>query len=135
MGEDVEKREVWVFGNPDLESDSLPLRILPELRKRFPTILFRLLDPLEDWDQIPDQLVILDTVQGIEQVMVFHSLEQFEQTPHVTMHDFDLGMKLRWLGKLGKLPPFTLIGLPQRVYYGDVLGAVIHYLNEIVSVN
>lgn len=103
--------QVWVFGNADLENDSLPIKILPELKQRFPALDFVVKDPNENWD-MPEKLIIIDTVAGIKDVTVFTSLNDFVSTPRVTMHDFDLGMKLKWLAKLKKLPPFTIIGIP-----------------------
>jgi len=102
---------VWVFGNPDLEIDALPIALMPEFERRYPHLAFSVHDPNEDFD-MPEHLLIIDTVQGIDRVTTFDSIEAFADTPHVTMHDFDLGMKLKWLAKLKKLPPFTLIGVP-----------------------
>lgn len=120
-------REVWIFGNPDYEPDALPLKLLPELKKCLPGVSFSIKDPNEEWDlerrstqtdtqiNAEEPLIIIDTVQGIKEVTVFTDLNQFQPTPRVTVHDFDLGMKLRWLQKLKKLPPFTIIGIPQTV--------------------
>ena len=33
-------KEILIFGNEDLKMDSLPLRILPELKQKFPQISF-----------------------------------------------------------------------------------------------
>ena len=104
--------EIWLFGNPEYEPDSLPLKLLPGLKKRLPGVSFVVKDPNEEWDDMPNPLIIIDTVQGIKEVTVFDSLDQFAATPRVTVHDFDLGMKLRWLQKLGKLTLFKIIGVP-----------------------
>jgi hypothetical protein len=106
--------EIWLIGNPDLEEDNLPLKLLPDLKKRLPGVSFVVKDPNDEWDDIPDPLIIIDTVQGIKEVTVFTDLSQFQSTPHVTVHDFDLGMKLRWLQKLGKLPSFFIMGVPMN---------------------
>jgi len=104
--------EIWIFGNENVEEDSLPLRLMPGLNKRLPGVQFILKDPNEEWDALPNPFIIIDTVRGIKEVTVFTDLDQFVSTPQVTVHDFDLGMKLRWLQKLGKLPPFKIIGIP-----------------------
>ena len=39
--------KVFVFGNPLVEKDSLVLKMLPELRRRFPEIEFQEVDPTE----------------------------------------------------------------------------------------
>jgi hypothetical protein len=106
--------EIWLFGNPDLNCDCLPLKILPQLKKLFPKIDFIIQDPLEEWS-LPSELFIIDTVQGLKKVEVFTTLEKFQPSPHVTMHDFDLGAQLNWLKKLGVLPKFTIFGIPENI--------------------
>ncbi|HEY4477353.1 MAG TPA: hypothetical protein VJB56_01885 [Candidatus Paceibacterota bacterium] len=103
-------RVVYVFGNPDIKEDSLPLQILPRLQKEFPDILFRVLDPNEEWDA-PENLVIIDTVLGIDKVTVFDDLDQFSLAPRVSLHDFDAYANLRLLSKLGKLKTIKIIGV------------------------
>lgn len=125
------KQKIFVFGNPDFEPDALPLKILPELKKRLPNLEFIVKDPNEDFD-FPEKLIIIDTVQGIKKLTLFNSLDQFANTPHLTMHDFDLGMKLKWLAKLKKLPPFTIIGIPMHAKAEKVIEPVITLLeNEL----
>lgn len=108
-------KQIWVFGNADLEQDSLPINIIPELQKRFLKVEFAIKNPNDEWDNIPDPFIIIDTVQGIKEVTEFTDLKQFASPPRTTVHDFDLGMKLRWLAKLGKLPPFVIIGVPPEL--------------------
>jgi len=66
-------KTIYIFGNPDLDFDSLPFRILPELKKRFPKIDFETKDPNEELE-MPEELVIIDTVKGIKQPHVFSKL-------------------------------------------------------------
>lgn len=105
--------EIWVFGNPDLPQDARPLAFLPALKKEFPQHHFVLRDPNEEW-QLPDRLVILDTVVGLDHVTIFHNLASFKTGPRVTMHDFDAFTNLLWLEKMNKLPPLTIIGVPSE---------------------
>ncbi|OGC70734.1 MAG: hypothetical protein A3D65_05775 [Candidatus Lloydbacteria bacterium RIFCSPHIGHO2_02_FULL_50_13] len=102
---------VFVFGNPDIATDALPLRILPRLSGHFPNIKFRVLDPNEEWD-IPDPFIVIDTVVGLSDFRVFHSLEEFGAAPAVSVHDFDALFNLRYLAKLGKLKGLRVIGIP-----------------------
>ena len=102
---------VYIFGNPDLPEDSLPLQLLPTLRKNFPDIKFEALDPNEEWDP-PEELTVIDTVVGINEVTVYDNLETFSNTPRVTMHDFDALTNLRYLQKLGKIKKVKIIGVP-----------------------
>jgi Ni,Fe-hydrogenase maturation factor len=107
-------KTVIVFGNPDLPMDSLPQRILPELKKRVPDTEFLLLDPNEEWPNI-DDFTVIDTVQGIDKVTVFSELNQFASAPRLTMHDFDALSYLRYLEKLGKVKKVTIIGVPMGI--------------------
>lgn len=102
---------IFVFGNPDLSFDSLPLQILPKLHHQFPKINFKVLDPNEEW-QLPDNLIVIDTVIGLNKPKIFTSLDHFDQSPHISLHDFDVLTNLRYLQKLGKLKKITIFGLP-----------------------
>ena len=102
---------IYVFGNPDLPQDSLPLRLLPQLRKRLPQHEFAVQDPHEEWSS-PPELTVIDTVLGIAEPRVFGSLAEFEQAPRLTVHDFDALTNLRWLQKLGRLQGVRVLGLP-----------------------
>jgi Ni,Fe-hydrogenase maturation factor len=119
--------KIFVFGNPDLQQDSLPLKILPELKKCFNRsappaggaaggrrIEFKVQDPNEEWE-IPEELIVIDTILGIDKVTVFLDLKRFEQTPRNTLHDFDALNYLRYLQKLGKLRKIKIIGLPPTI--------------------
>ena len=115
---------VFVFGNPDLASDSLPLRLIPALRQEFPDVHFVIRDPTEDWDT-PQELIIIDTVAGIDKVTIFNELDKFVTTPHITLHDFDVGLHLKYLKKLGLLNRVTVIGVPPTLTEVKALPAVI----------
>ncbi len=104
--------EIWVFGNPDLAVDAVPIQILPRLRAAFPDHQFIHQDPLDEWE-MPRRLMIIDTIQGIPSVQAFTSLDAFQNAPHVTMHDFDLGTQLQFMQKLGKLSEeMVIFGVP-----------------------
>ena len=103
-------KKIFVFGNPDISVDATPVLLLPFLRERFPAIEFLFLDPNEEWE-IPDPLLIIDTVMGIPGIHVFHGLDEFTKTPSISVHDFDALSQLRLLKKLGKLGEVTIIGV------------------------
>ena len=102
---------VFIFGNPDLPEDSLPLKLLPGLRKLRPDIIFATKDPNEEWE-VPPELTVIDTVVGITEPRVFGSLEDFTAAPRFSMHDFDAYANLKLLQKLGRLKSVRVIGLP-----------------------
>jgi len=102
--------KVFIFGNSDIAGDATPVELLPFLRERFPDIEFLFLDPNEEWE-IPDPLIIIDTVVGIKDIHIFQGLDAFAKTPAVTVHDFDALSQLRLLKKLGKLGQVIIIGV------------------------
>lgn len=106
--------KAYIFGNPDLAFDSLPIHLLPKLKKRFPEITFEIKDPNEELE-IPEELIIIDTVLGINRTRVFNDLKHFANSPHVSLHDFDLISQLKYLEKLGKLKKIKIIGLPSNI--------------------
>jgi hypothetical protein len=107
--------EYWIFGNPDLAQDILPLKLIPKLQAAFPKDTFVTKDPLDEWGNLADHIYIIDTVIGLATVQKFTTLDQFERAPSVTMHDFDLITQLRFLQKLGKLKKITLYGVPDTL--------------------
>jgi hypothetical protein len=109
--------KIFVFGNPDLDLDSLPLRILPELKKQLPEVNFEIKDPNEEWE-VPEEFTVIDTVVGIDKPTIFESLENFSAPPRVSMHDFDAYTNLKYLQKLGKIKKIKIIGLPASLSSG-----------------
>jgi len=105
--------QIFVFGNPDLAMDALPMRLLPALRVAFPTVSFETLDPNEEW-LVPKHMLIIDTVVGIEEITVFDGLDHFSTAPRITCHDFDAYANLLLLKKLGNISGATIIGIPPQ---------------------
>jgi len=122
----------FVFGNPDLEVDSLPIQLIPELQKEFPDITFEVLDPNEEWD-VPRHMNIIDTVVGINEVTVFDDLNTFIQTPKMTCHDFDAYTNLQFLKKLGKIESVYIIGVPSDVATDSIKSSLVHVIKMRVS--
>ena len=107
--------------------DSLPLRILPELRQVFPTVNFEIKDPNEEWDSFENargELVVIDTVIGLKDVAVFDDFDSFAAAPRLTMHDFDALANLKYLKKLGKLKEIKVIGVPPDMDQARVISEI-----------
>lgn len=109
------KSTVFVFGNPLLKEDSLPIRLLPSLRKALPDVDFREIDPTEDLRDLGKTPIIIDTVLGPENIVMIKDLEQLEDSPNCSLHDMDLGMSLKLMKKTGMLDSVTIIGIPVRM--------------------
>ncbi|MBT7338105.1 MAG: hypothetical protein HN802_00160 [Candidatus Jacksonbacteria bacterium] len=119
----TETMKIFVFGNPDVKEDSLPVKLMPQLKKEFPNIEFLHLDPNEEWD-IPEHFIAIDTVEGIDDIIVINSLDQLQNTSAVTMHDWDVGKNLKWLQKLGKIKKITIIGVPSQLKIVDLISSI-----------
>ena len=102
--------KIYVSGNKLLKKDSLPLRILPKLKKEFPDIEFGELDPTENLPS--ENLIILDTVVGINKVTGFSDMESFGSESNYSVHDYDFLFELKLNKKLGKVKNIKIIGVP-----------------------
>ena len=119
---------IFVFGNPDVPEDALPRKILPRLKQQFPAVQFIVVDPNEEWD-MPEDVVVIDTVMGIDRVMMLNDLGQFAAAPRVTMHDFDALAQLRYLQKLGKIKKVMVIGVPPTISENEAFERVASMLS------
>lgn len=122
--------EVWVFGNPDVQADALPLVLLPALRQAFPALTFVVRDPQDEWPAKLERLTIIDTIRELEAVQAFSSLEQFVEPPRFTLHDFDLLGELKLRHKLGRLPPFVVLGVPPQLAPAEAVRQLTPWLRQ-----
>ncbi len=106
---------IYVFGNPMLPEDASAVRIIPALQKQFPKISFIHADPTGNWWKGDKNLIIIDTVHGIDTVTVFTSFEKIKATQSLTVHDYDLYMDLQLMKKLEKIDSFKIIGVPVAI--------------------
>lgn len=105
--------KAYVLGNPGADNDSLPVRLISDFRKAFPDIEFIETDPTENFE--PEEgSVIIDTVEGLTECRWFDYLDAFQQSAHVSVHDYDLYLHLKLLQKLGKLPAVRIFGIPAK---------------------
>ena len=102
---------VYLLGNPLVEEDSLPLKLLPKLKKEFKEIHFIELDPTEN---LPEEkhFIVIDTIINAKDIMVIRDIGKLEPAPNYSLHDFDLAFNLKLMKKLGKIKDVTIIGLP-----------------------
>src|SRR3972149_7848214 len=107
--------KILVFGNPRVKTDSVPLKILPKLKKQFPEIKFKAMDPTEIIKQNEEQLWILDTVQGVNDVTIIDNPSVFTSHTALSVHNYDLALDLKLLLKLGKVKKIKVIAIPQNM--------------------
>jgi len=124
--------QVFVFGNPDIEIDSLPVKLLPALKETFPDVEFVALDPNEDWD-VPEDMIVVDTVVNTEEVAVFDDLKAFMAAPRLTCHDFDAYANLMLMMKLGKIRTVRIVGIPPGKQPDEVLSELNKALTTLFS--
>ena len=124
------KRIVYVLGNPLVDIDSLPIKLLPKLRRLCPVFNFEKLDPTEELSLLENNqdLLLIDSVIGIDKVTIFHDLDFFAYSPRVTVHDYDLPINLKLMQKLGKIKKFTIIGVPANGNKQKILNEIINLL-------
>src|SRR3989338_3362464 len=106
--------KIYVFGNPLVEEDSLAIKLIPSLQKKFPNIQFVIADPNENFPSKGEKdLIIIDTVKGIKKPRILDlvELEKISLTP-ISPHDYDLMLHLQILRKLKKIDKIKIIGLP-----------------------
>ena len=114
----LKQMRIYVFGNESVAEDSRAIEVARELENSIEGISFVFVSPNEDVPFADERrLVILDTVQGIQDVALIEGVDGVILSPRGSVHDFDLAFQLRYLKKLGRLGEVTIIGIPQE---GDV---------------
>lgn len=111
------RMNVYVFGNEDVPEDTGAIEAAKWLDGTVEGASFVFVRPNEDLPFADEsRVVILDTVQGIRDVVLIEGdeIERFALPPRGTAHDFDLAFQLRYLRKLGRLGDITVIGVPQE---------------------
>ncbi len=126
------------MGNPLIEEDSLPLRLVPRLRKAFPRISFIEIDPTENFPE-EDPLLIVDTILHAPGVVMWNDVDAIRSSPTYSLHDFDLGMTLKLMRKMGTLHRVIVFGLPPQgdegLIFGELEKAISNSLRESASHN
>lgn len=124
------QQEIFIFGNPLIPNDRLPIDLLPALQHRFPKLRFSLRDPNENLEPIEGELTIIDTAIGIANVEVIRNLDQLETPTHsCSLHDFDLACNLLLLSKLGELKRVTIFAVPKDINSNDALEQLTTLIN------
>lgn len=115
-----EQITIYIFGNPLLDFDNMPIKILPRLKKAFPKINFLPIDPNENLKPKNKKLIIVDTVEGINKVKTLKDLAKIQTSQTYSLHDFDLGLNLKILEKIGELESIIIFCVPQKIEEDDV---------------
>jgi Ni,Fe-hydrogenase maturation factor len=125
------KKTIYIFGNPLLDFDNLPLKLVLKLRKIFPEIDFLIADPTENLKLHHKELIIIDTIEGIKKVALVNDLDTIKTEKIYSLHDFDLGFNLKLLQKIGKLSKIKIIGVPMGAKEKEAFRQVKEILKNI----
>ena len=107
------KYRVLVFGNRLINNDSVPLKLIPNLKKEFPDIDFMEFDSTEEIENEGSIIYILDSVENIDQVTIIRDIDRIEISKHLyTMHDMDLGYMLKLMKKVNMIDDIVIFGIP-----------------------
>ena len=130
----MKKQNVYLLGNPLIEQDSLPVRLLPKLKISFPNINFQIIDPTENFSE-EEHLVIIDTIVNANKVSILteKDFDKIQSLPNYSLHDFDLGMQLKLMKKLGKLKRVMIIGVPSDGDENEIVEEIVEKIKFIQS--
>lgn len=127
------KKKIYIFGNLLLDFDNTPLLLQPELSKCFPEIEFIIQDPNENLHPENSELVIIDTVEEIEEIKILTDINQIQVEPKYSMHDFDLGFNLKLLHKIGELKKMTIFCVPMYINKQAALEQLVMEISKFYS--
>ncbi|HLD85152.1 MAG TPA: hypothetical protein VI968_01200 [archaeon] len=122
--------KIYIAGNMLVKEDSIPLKLMGKLQEVFPEKKFIELEPS---DNMPEEksLIIIDTIEGIKDVMVLENTDNIETGKIYSLHDFDLGFNLKLMKKTGKLESVKIIGVPQNIDEKEALKQISDVINSI----
>jgi len=106
--------KISVFGNPDLKEDNAAIKLIPELKKKYPKAEIKIEDPAEGLEPAEDWIIV-DVCQGINKIIEFEDLDKFESLRRVSVHDYEAAAELKLLKKLGKIKKLKIICVPISV--------------------
>lgn len=113
-------KTIYVFGNPLVKEDSMPLKLIDKLRKEFPYVEFKEFDTVEDFE-LEKELNIIDTVKGIKKVELIEDIDKIITNKIYSMHDFDLGYNLKLLKRMKMIEKVRIFGIPSGMKEKEAL--------------
>jgi hypothetical protein len=122
-----------VFGNPLVDGDSAPLRLIPRLRMAFPELEFKEFDPNENMEGEGRNLNIIDAVEGIDKVTLLTNIDSIKTQRIYSMHDFDLGYNLKLLKKLNMIDGVRIFGVPMKIGDDEAYHQLVDLIRSMLS--
>ena len=127
-------KKIYVMGNLLVEQDSLPIKILPDLRKVMPNYEFIELDPSEDFPK-QKTLTIIDTVLDIKKVTLVKEIDKIQLEKICSLHDFDLGYNLKLMKKFGMIETVIIVGVPIDIKKKEAIKQIKDVITNLFSRN
>ena len=127
----MKRVKFYCFGNPLVKKDSMPIILIPLLKKEFPDIEFIEAGSPEDIEGEMN-LNIIDTAEGIENVKEI-GIDEIGSHKCCSLHDFDLAMSLKLLGKMGKIKRLRIIGIPPAHSKGQAIKELKEMIRTFIS--
>jgi Ni,Fe-hydrogenase maturation factor len=125
--------KVLVFGNPLVSKDSLALKMLPALAKKFPQIEFREFDSAENLEDEGRDIILLDSAEGVGKVTLLEDLDNLGTGKIYSMHDFDLALTLKILKKMGMIDRVRIIAVPSSLSLSRATDGASRILSILLS--
>jgi len=113
-------KTIYVFGNPLIKEDSMPLKLINKLKKEFPSLQFKEFDTVEDLD-LEKEMNIIDTVKGIKKVELIEDIDKIVTERIYSTHDFDLGYNLKLFKKMKMIDKVRIFGIPSKIKEKEAL--------------
>jgi len=127
--------KIYCFGNRLVKNDKTALEIIPFLQKKFPKLEF--IEATTDDIEGISELVIIDVADMIDKVTVFteKEIDILCGSRSCSLHDFDLGMTLKILNKMGQIKKLRIIGIPMNYEKEKAEKEVEERLKEVLEEN
>ncbi len=124
--------KILVFGNPLVKKDSLPLKLIRPLQKKFPNLEFKEFDSIEEIQNEGRILYIIDSVEDIKEVTIITDIDLLNTHSIYSVHDFDLANSLRLLKKLKMIDKVIIFGIPMFINKKKVLIELVENIKSIL---
>ncbi len=106
--------KVYCFGNKLVPEDTMALVLADEMSIAGVEFV-KVFDPYDIYEELKEDIVIMDVVEGIEDVVLIDDVSELKATKLVSLHDFDLGFLLKLLKEIDSVGKVKIIGLPMKV--------------------
>lgn len=123
-------KKIYVIGNPLVIEDSLPITLLPLLKREFPQFEFSEFEPSEDFPE-EKEILIIDTIINAKEVSLVTDIDKIISENAVSLHDFDLGYNLKIMKKFKMIGGVKIIGIPPNMMQEQAINGIRKLIEKI----